>query len=892
MKVFLPFLAALLIILPIVACAQVEIQEGEYWGLPDDYPVKSPYGGIFEIWQPEVRWRDNTDIVSIDGESWKSLNPAEDVYKWERIDSWPYHYSLDEIEEAGKEMLLFMPITTLPWGWAVPQWVFDKCEAQGTPITTIDIDDGYQEDRDAVAVWEDCPKAELVKFIRSFVRYKNNPTFRYAYMATFVWGEFGFGKTTMDAAIDAGLTGEVMQSFCKDYTDAWVYALGPDKLVWEHFNKWPRPSWDREGMRDATGWCSDYAINVIGTNVRAGTGSLSQFVRYDYMDHHWDEDQYLYAPTIHEIGKDGVSFFGNEFTEGPLGIYPDFGDYTFFRLAMLNMIRGGVNYPTYGAMNYELLDANETYHPEFAALRDYFRQSAGYPVGEAPDAWAILLMWSDYDQCYGAPGIQPKNFEKFLTQREVSPNGNTVLVEKHNWPDNKPGFCSYRESYAYQARRTDHASGNDYIYFNLSEEFLSAEENSVQISVYYKDDNSANWRIEYNSLSDDYEQTPGVSNAGDGEWKSAIFTITDADFRNAQTGGMDFRIYNGGSEDVTVSSVRVIRLGSAEPTCQSEGYSCCDAPCHSGPHSSLDGTCSGARVCCDTCRTCQNQDYECCDSCETGTEHPGLDPDCPGQVCCGACYTPPLPGEHNYSIVRTAIPPAIDGDISEFSKADPIHVTESQTGTTGTYRLMWDDDALYIAAEFSDEQINAQHTANDSSLWEDDSLEIMFDTLYDKGGSLRQDDYKFFVNPHNAHMDSKAFASSWNSSLSSEVAVTGTLNQNTDTDTGYVIEAMIPWWIASPVVGDSWGMNMQLNDRTASGMSSTQWSGSGLGVNVPDGWNNAIFTVRADSSGDGCIEQPELMSFIEYWKYDSTGYPMSEMMEAITLYYAPGYWCP
>jgi len=462
-------ISLLLIILFSSLVFAAEIKDGEYWELPDDYPVKSPYGGIFEIWQAPVRWRDNTDIVSIDSATWKSINTAENVYNWDKIETSPnYGYYLEEIEDAGKEALLFMPITVTKYSYAVPQWVRDKCENEGTPVTIIDVvNPGQYDEKDMIAIWEDCPKAELVKFIRQFVRYKNDPTFRYAYMTTFIWGEFILFDATMNAAIDAGLTGEVLESFCKDYTDAWVYALGPDKLVWEGYSKWPVPSKDREGFRDGTGWCSDYALNTIGTNVRAGTGSPSQFVRNDYLGHTWDADYYLYAPTIHEIGKNGISFYGNEFTEWPLGI---FDDYPFFRMCMLNMIRGGVNYPTYGADNPELLDANETYYPKFAALRDYFRQSAGYPVDEAPDAWAILLMWSDYNRCWGAPGIQPKNYEKFMIQREVNPNGNTVLLDRHDWPDDKPGFCTYRESYAYLARGTDHTNGNDYIYFNMDDD--------------------------------------------------------------------------------------------------------------------------------------------------------------------------------------------------------------------------------------------------------------------------------------------------------------------------------------------------------------------------------------------------------------------------------------
>jgi hypothetical protein len=218
-------------------------------------------------------------------------------------------------------------------------------------------------------------------------------------------------------------------------------------------------------------------------------------------------------------------------------------------------------------------------------------------------------------------------------------------------------------------------------------------------------------------------------------------------------------------------------------------------------------------------------------------------------------------------------------------KAYAVQLTDSATGTTGTYRLMWDDQALYIAAEFSDTQLNALHTDNDSWLWEDDSLEIMFDTLHDKGNPIQSDDYKFFVNAHNAHLDSQGYDSNWDSGLASEVVVSGTVNQNSDTDTGYVVEARIPWWVTGPGVGDAWGMNIQLNDMTATGMHSTQWSESGLGVNIPDGWNDALFTVRADNNPkDGCIEEHELIPFIDLWKYDSTAYPMGEVMEAVTLW--------
>ncbi len=853
-----------------------DIRDGEYWGLPAEYPGKSPYGGVFEIWQSAVRWRDNTDMQFIDY-PWRRLNPSENTYDWGLIENKPggsYNYGLNELRDNGKSALLFMALSEYEGSsYFVPQWVIDKCSSQGKPISVIESSDG----RDILAIWEDCPKQELVKFIRQFVRYKNDPALRYAYMTTFRWGEFMMQNDEVDDAISKGLTGDVLKSFCKDYTDAWVYALGPDKLIWEGHTGWGPTT---AGFKDATAWCNDYAVNQVGTNIREGLGNIGRFVNQPFLGQYFDSGHYLHAETVHDMGKGGVSFYGTEFTEGDLGI---FDDYPYFRLSMLNMMRAGINYPTYGAMNPKLLDhSNDAAYPEFAALRDYYRQAAGYPVPESPDAWAILQQWSDYN-CW-TPPVRPNNYEKFLLQREISPDGNTVLVERKTWADNKAGFCPTRPSWVDQARRTDHATGNDYIYFNLDDDFLGPSEHDIQISVYYKDNNNAQWRIEYNAMNNvNYKQTEAVQEQNDGKWKSAIFTINDADFRNAQTSGQDFRIYNGGSKDVTIGSVRVIRLKNITvPNCQSSGYVCCDS-CMSGPHTQFDVDCPG-QVCCEQCAsptpTCPEGQITSACLCGANGYSAGF--------CCSGAWknSPCTTSVESYTIKKIPTPPTIDGDLSEFSDADDIMVTSS-SGTVGRYRLMWDDDALYIAAEFSDSQMNAIITQEDGNIWEDDSLEMMFDTQNDGGTAPKDDDYKFFVSVGDVKGDSRAYDMDWDSAFSAEVVKTGTINNNADTDTGYAVEAKIPWsgWVARPGDGTIWGMNIQLNDRTAAGRSSSQWSDEGMGVNQPDGWKDAVF-IGVGSCGpadqppyDNSIDIAELIDYINSWRDGDVG--ISGLMMAI-----------
>jgi len=298
-----------------------------------------------------------------------------------------------------------------------------------------------------------------------------------------------------------------------------------------------------------------------------------------------------------------------------------------------------------------------------------------------------------------------------------------------------------------------------------------------------------------------------------------------------------------------------------------------------GTYSDCSGTCCD-QACEELLESCQSHNYRCCNSCESGP-HPIYDDDCGSQVCCDECAYQ----EYAYAIIKTPSPPTIDGSLSEFSKADAIQITDSVTGASGTYRLMWDDSALYIAAEFSDTKLNAEHTQEDTYLWEDDSLEIMFDTLNNKGSSIQDDDYKFYVNVREIHADSQAYDLNWDSGLTYAVAVSGTVNSNSDTDTGYTVEAKIPWWVTPPVFGSDWGMNVVLNDRISTGTYSTQtqWSGKGLDFNSPDGWEDILFTHRADNNPqDGCIDMNELSAFIDLWKQNSVN--IGELMEAVGLW--------
>ncbi|WP_438040559.1 carbohydrate-binding family 9-like protein [Sorangium sp. So ce128] len=157
--------------------------------------------------------------------------------------------------------------------------------------------------------------------------------------------------------------------------------------------------------------------------------------------------------------------------------------------------------------------------------------------------------------------------------------------------------------------------------------------------------------------------------------------------------------------------------------------------------------------------------------------------------------------------------------------------------TQGEARLLWDDGFLYVGFDVSDRTITGgfPEGARDPHLWERDTVEVMIDP---DGDGDNKDYYEIQINPQNLVFDSQfddynaprggpsgPFGhEEWSAGLASAVALRGTLDDGSDEDRGYVVEAKIPWSsftkakAAPPAPGDAWRMNfyaMQNNGGAA-----------------------------------------------------------------------------
>jgi len=188
-------------------------------------------------------------------------------------------------------------------------------------------------------------------------------------------------------------------------------------------------------------------------------------------------------------------------------------------------------------------------HDQAPAMVDWSLYEMGKHYYDTPDAWVALRRATDTND-----HLTYDNFERWLYQRDQPGDGVTQLAQATTpgWPDLGPTY--------YEARSTNHAAGSDYMYFGVDDKVLYGGSNPVQIKVTYLDNNNATWGVQYDAADGNAtKSTSTVTNVNDGQWKTATFSVPDAAFQNREKGGMDFRIYDGGRQDLTVRFVRVVK---------------------------------------------------------------------------------------------------------------------------------------------------------------------------------------------------------------------------------------------------------------------------------------------------------------------------------------------
>jgi len=157
-------------------------------------------------------------------------------------------------------------------------------------------------------------------------------------------------------------------------------------------------------------------------------------------------------------------------------------------------------------------------------------------------------------------------------------------------------------------------------------------------------------------------------------------------------------------------------------------------------------------------------------------------------------------------------PPAINGRLDEpfWSLRDRVWTVQDPRlpANRATFHLGFDDKYLYFAAEVTDPDVTGTHTGRKDRVWLDDAVEMFID--FGAGGRQRTPQtfqYGFSAaggvnwtrgtGDRNRKSDYPAhdYPAPWDSAVEFAVHLeTGTtLNDGTDRDAGYTVEARIPW---------------------------------------------------------------------------------------------------
>jgi len=428
----------------------------------------------------------------------------------------------------------------------------------------------------------------------------------------------------------------------------------------------------------------------------------------------------------------------------------------------------------------------------------------GVDIDDTPYVW-IALRDTDYPPSPGGYGGKPGDWEFWLyrpgtfgnERSDAIPGNNTVIVEQVDLPG---GTLWIHEvpAQSWKARRTDQASGNYYMSFDVDDDYpyvgrkpMSEAGGDVafEVKITLVNQGTDTLALEYEDWSGTIRSVPltkGSSLGPVGQWVTYSWIVTNAYFNNNMPGSTDFRINCNDDGDEIIHMIVV------------KGFEGTEVPTLT----------------------------------PTPTLFPTFTPVPPTatpSVTVVPSSTPegtPIPARGIES-QGSETAPVVDGLLDEWPTSGGLllNFASADTGSDGIQGdddlsaelySQWDYDYLYFAVRIQD---NALVVDSGISLWHDDSVEIGLDGLYDSWG-WGSDDHQYTLR------------------LDGTLGDMGTIQEDTNVivavhtvATGYQIELAVPWENlgAVPVQpGRTVGFNLGLNDDDDGGGYDARliWEGS------------------------------------------------------------------
>jgi hypothetical protein len=196
---------------------------------------------------------------------------------------------------------------------------------------------------------------------------------------------------------------------------------------------------------------------------------------------------------------------------------------------------------------------------------------------------------------------------------------------------------------------------------------------------------------------------------------------------------------------------------------------------------------------------------------------------------------------------RATGPIQIDGKLNEAdwkAAQNTDGLVNPLSGQPGAFearvQVLYDAEAIYCAFLVADEFLQSSFTQNDDHLWEQDTVEVMFDPDGDT-----KNYFELQVSPRGVHFDTRYDSPrqprpfghvDWSSQVQAKAQVDGTLGDNKP-DKGYAVELKVPWTafavgerpLQRPSAGDTWRINFFVMDAQEHAIRAVAWSAPRIG---------------------------------------------------------------
>lgn len=181
---------------------------------------------------------------------------------------------------------------------------------------------------------------------------------------------------------------------------------------------------------------------------------------------------------------------------------------------------------------------------ELVPVFDFANTYLGATLETTPDVWVALRETVRPAERWNT---QHGNFSFYLYQSDTAPRGKTVPV--WNVTEAREGAF---------ARSTDQATGNPYIFFDVDDRYFQGGK-PISLEVIFLDQGRDSWHVEYDARGAEIKSLDPVEKQGSGQWRSARYTLIDAEMRG-DLEGYDFRIDCEQDGDEVIHLVRLAVL--------------------------------------------------------------------------------------------------------------------------------------------------------------------------------------------------------------------------------------------------------------------------------------------------------------------------------------------